>query len=1063
VSEEPIADQDLLIRVGEQLAKTASATDHLMLTKWRVLSTCQYLLGGPEQDLEDACRAALEAFAAHGPGAASDMALETAGAVIKRVQGRAETVLPSISKEKRAAVSGHLDSLAAGGVATIERALHALSGVRDRMKATVRAVALPGIRHRFDLVAAILEDLARPLRERARAAAAVLYVDEVRDVVPDTLGVIGMVDDDYALRVVLEEVSGDGREACLHWSEKISSLWDDLPFLQGVNLQRGDSPISVTWLDRVNSYVSYSHVMGSEKATLVLLQPSIACSPLHAIVSLIGLLVLDAVTTSDSKAVSLRIAQAYEVDGCAWVRYEGPSGPPVKGWLRLRTRDGVICRPPEFADRMVPVAARRLSLERDVPRSVRTANADPMQRFFDWDVAIGPASISSCLVLVASRQRALELLEGVQSNDVRLLDHGLVRFIGAVPDHIETHGTLVLVVPSLSTARLLLERGVRLQAILVDGYERLHRGRHELPFLINRQGAPPIISWSATGYYPVAPPTWLPPHKRLEVSSEDLASILELDDASADLGHVSLWEAATGIAVLARVTPAPAAEVAVVGAIDAYLDAVRASEALPEYWRYHLITVARTLRTLIASTPAEWSEIKRLACVWASLVDEKWSSLRSSAVGALASLRDAERGVLNLMADIPDEFNSHAVALATFLSDPAQVEGHWWLVCDRPEQKRAAGAVVRALGLVAVEPVLLRDLPVCSTCVVTGWVSSSFARRLWAHTPRAIIALTDDNDRQRWERAAELQRQPGGQSLLGAVGGLRSPLKIASLPPVAQEFRQVDDETDQGWGTDRPVPCVFLWVTGESEAKVMEQAGRVVVEEGDGVRERVAARLRPDDRVILGLGATRWSPADEFTGAVIDAVKASHPELVQTSKEWRQGLQRLVETQGLSTPQLRARLAAVGVEREEQTLLGWLDMEQASPIAPRGLRTELAALWPLVAPYAEWSLDDVTAGCARLRALRAASGRALLQFWKGRTVELAVDGTWLDELVDRLRHHVQVYEVEAVTLGNVPSAMIGWWIPPALAARFESASVTAVPTTGADGEDDADNRGEAVP
>jgi hypothetical protein len=101
-----------------------------------------------------------------------------------------------------------------------------------------------------------------------------------------------MVDDDYALRVVLEELRGDQSGACLHWSEKISSLWDDLPFLQGVNLQRGDSPISVTWLDRVNSYVSYSHVLGSDEATLVLLQPSIACSPLHAIVSLIGLLVL---------------------------------------------------------------------------------------------------------------------------------------------------------------------------------------------------------------------------------------------------------------------------------------------------------------------------------------------------------------------------------------------------------------------------------------------------------------------------------------------------------------------------------------------------------------------------------------------------------------------------------------------------------------------------------------------------------------------------------------------------------------------------------------------------
>lgn len=1044
------------MRVAEQLSKTPSVTDHLMLTKWRVLSMCQYLLGGPKRQLEEACRAALETFAAHGPGAACDKALEMAGAVIKRVEGTAETVLPSISKEKRAAVSGYLDTLAVGGVAAIERALQVLPAVRERMSARVNVVSLPGIQYRFELVAAILEDHSLPDRERARAAAAVLYVDEVRDVVPDTLGVIGMVDDDYALRIVLEEVGRDQSGACLHWSEKISSLWDDLPFLQGVNLQRGDSPISVTWLDRVNSYVLYSHVMGAEKAILVLLQPSIACSPLHAIVSLLALLVLDTVTSSHSKAHDLRAGQTYELDNFV-VRFEGVAGPPVAGWLRLQMRDGVVYQPPGLADRMVPVAPRGLSWVRKFCSRPRTASADPMQRFFDWDAAIGPASISSRLVLVASRQRALDLLQGVQSNGVRLLDHGLVRFVGAVPEVVETHGTLLLVVPSLSTARLLLDRGIRVQAVLVDGYERLHRGRHELPFLINRQSAPPIISWSATGYYPAAPPTWLPPYKRIEVSSDDLAGILELDDASEDLGYASLWEAATGIVAQARVTPASPTEVAVVDAIDKYLQAIRTSQALPEYWQYHLTTLARTLRMLVVATPAEWSEIKRFASAWSSSTDEKWSSLRPSAIAALVDLREAEKRVLKLIGDVPDAINSRAAALAVFLSDSGVAERQWHLVCSRPEQAKVAASALRALGLHSVKPALLRDLAVCSACVVAGWVSSSFARRLWAHTPRAIVALTDEDDRRRWERAAESQRQAGGQSLLGTVGGgLRSAPSLARSSQVVEDDRQADDdEADAGWGADERVPCVFLWLTEESEAKVLEPDGRVVVEEGDVIRERVADRLRPDDRVILGPGTSRWSPADEFTGAVIDAVETSHPELVRTAKEWRRTLRQLVEAQELSTSQLRARLSAVGVGREDQTLEGWLDIERASPIAPRGLRTELAALWPLVEQHAEYSLDDVTAACARLRALRTASGRALLQLWKGHTVELGVEDAWLDEIVGRLRQEVQVYEVEAVTLGEVPRAMLGWWIPPTLAGRFESESATTVPATGPNGEDDA--------
>lgn len=1054
MSDEAIAHCELLLRVAEQLSTTPSATDHLMLTKWRVLSVCQYLLGGPERELEDACQAALEVFVAHGPGAACDKALERAGTVIKRVEGTTESVLPSISKEKRAAVSEHLDSLAAGGAATIDEALRVLPAVRDRMATTVHVVSLPGIRHRFELVASILEDRSRGDRERARAAAAVLYVDDVRDVIPDTLGVIGMVDDDYALRVVLEEVGGDQSGAFLHWSEKISSLWDDLPFLQGVNLRRGDSPISVTWLDRVNSYVSYSHVMGSEKTTLVLLQPSVACSPLHAIVSLVGLLVLDAVTSSQSKAHALRAGQTYELDNFV-VRFEGVAGPPAPGWLRLRMRDGVEYQPPGLADRMVPVEPRRLSSLREFSLRPRTAGTDPMQRFFDWDAAIGPASISSRLVLVASRQRALDLLEGVQSNGVRLLDHGLVRFVGVLAENIETHGTLVLVVPSLSTTRILLDRGIRVQAVLVDGYERLHRGRHELPFLINRQGAPPIISWSATGYYPAAPPTWLPPHKRLEVSSDDLAGILELEDGSADLGHASLWEAATGMAVQTRVTRVPAAEVEVVDALNDYLMAIRTSKALPDYWQYHLTTLTKTLRGLVASTPAEWSEVKRFALAWSSSIDEKMSSLRPSVIATVVGLQEGQKHVLELIEAVSDTINSRAAALAAFLSDAAHMDGKWQLVCDRPEQVKVTASVLAALGLRGVAPVLLRDLAVCSTCVVTGWLGSSFARRLWAHTPSTVVALADEADCRRWERAAQSQRQHAGESLLGAVGGLRAvPSGPTSSSSVVEDDRHANDDVDTGWGTDENVPCVFLWVTGESEAKVLEPDGRVVVEEGDVVRERVAARLRPDDRVILGLGTSRWSPADEFTGAVIDAVETSHPVLVKTAKDWRRALRQLVETQRLSTSQLRERLAAIGVGREDQTLEGWLDVNRASPIAPKGLYTALAAIWPLIEQYAEQSLEDVAAACARLRALRVASGRALLQLWKGRTVELGVDEASLEDLVDRLRQEVQVYEVEAVGLGDVPRTMLGWWIPATLAGRFESDSATVVPMMEAIGEDD---------
>jgi uncharacterized membrane protein YkvA (DUF1232 family) len=1015
---------------------------------------CQYLIGGLDKELEDSCREALEAFVAHGPGTASDKALRAAGTVIKRGHGPAETVLPSISKEKRATVYAQLESTAALGEAAIERAMSVLPSVRARISNALQSVLLPGIKHRFELVARILEDSAQSEPSRARAAAAVLYVENVNDVVPDTMGAIGMIDDDYALRVVLKELGLGQDSSILHWSERISSLWDDLPFLQGVNLQRGQGPISVTWLDRVNSYVSYLHVLSSEKAPLVLLQPSIICSPLHAIVSLIGLLVLDAVTSSQRKVDSLLVGQTYTFDRHVAI-FEGVANDErYQGWLRLKFRNGNAYAHPTLAYQMVATESHR-GLSDAGQFQAGAPGRDPLRRFFDWDSPIGPGSISSQVALVTSHRRALEMLKDVQSNGVGLLDNGLTRFLGARPDSSEVRGTVLLVVPSLSVARSLLGRGIHIHSVLVDGWERLQSGRHDLPFLINSPRSPPIVCWSTRGDFPSTSPSWLPAHKCLEASPDDLAQILELDDASADLAHASLWEAATGVAVQIRTTVASAAEVAVVDAIDVYLEAIGTSQALPDYWQYHLASLARALRLLIAATPAEWLVIRRFSSEWSSCLDEKWSSLRLSAVAALSHLREAEARVRKLIESVPDAVNSRAVALTEFLSDPAHTEGNWYLVCDRPAQVRVGASVVRALSLRGVEPVLLRDLTVCATCVITGWVSSSFARRLWAHTPRKVVALTEDSSRRRWEHAAEAQQIPLGQSLLAAVGRGHATPSYTRSPLPGQE----DDHDERGsaakWETEERVPCVFLWVSGESEAKVLQPDARVVVEDGEVVRERVAGQLRPDDRVILGAGTARWSPADEFTGAVIEAVGSSHPEVVQTAKEWRWALRRLYEMQQLSRSQLRARLAAVGVGREEKTIEGWVDLERTSPIAPRGLRNELAALWPLVEQYARHSLDEVAAACTRLRALRLASGRALLQLWKGQTVDLGVDETWLEELVDRLREEVQVYEVEAVGFGEVPRTMLGWWIPPALSGKFESEPAAAVVTNEDEEEADA--------
>src|SRR6185436_14858565 len=106
----------------------------------------------------------------------------------------------------------------------------------------------------------------------------------------------------------------------------------------------------------------------------------------------------------------------------------------------------------------------------------------------------------------------------------------------------------------------------------------------------------------------------------------------------------------------------------------------------------------------------------------------------------------------------------------------------------------------------------------------------------------------------------------------------------ASPPEIQSAFSQYVDPID-GPSPDLS-PCVFVAMSGEADVKVLGRDARVIVQEGSLVHERPAARLRPDDRVILGLGTNPWSPSDEFTEAVVAAVRESHPELVQKAREW---------------------------------------------------------------------------------------------------------------------------------------------------------------------------------
>src|SRR5687767_10125256 len=93
----------IIAQLEQGVARLPSSTDHLMLTKWRLLSAAQYLIGSAHCDIAAASQHAIETFIAYGSGSTTDKALIELDKAIAAVEGRPPAVLPIISEQKKQA------------------------------------------------------------------------------------------------------------------------------------------------------------------------------------------------------------------------------------------------------------------------------------------------------------------------------------------------------------------------------------------------------------------------------------------------------------------------------------------------------------------------------------------------------------------------------------------------------------------------------------------------------------------------------------------------------------------------------------------------------------------------------------------------------------------------------------------------------------------------------------------------------------------------------------------------------------------------------------------------
>lgn len=825
----------------------------------------------------------------------------------------------------------------------------------------------------------------------------------------------------------------------LAWQRRSEAVAEEMPLIRGVRLLRAGEPLPLTWLDRANSYVVHHHALEHDGIPLMMVQPSILVSPLYPLVALLSLSVMDAMTSAQSFVEALTPGWVYEIDGF-YCRYCGMSD-IEPGWLRLQFRDYTHHSPPAIAQRMRPAPNHRLSKGGGFTSKAKPGSKEPIQRFFDLPDAVGAIGVSKKVLFVTSRRRADALLTQISSNNANLIADGFVGYRGSDSSIAETPLTNpITVVPTIALVRHILESGGEISAVLVDGYERLAHGRHDLPFINAMPRRPAIIVWDFRGYFPSHNLEWIGEYLNVSVCAGELKQLLDADPnppSGTDELRQSLLLAAAAPRFEERLVGPGPLEQELLDAIDSFIDVTLNSSQLPDYWRYQLRAVAREFKAVVADTPAYWADIRDYARDWTASFKEQWSTLTSRGADILRPLAEAHSRIVALCERDAVEQNAKAGGLLESLK--RRPEKDLYFPCEHRGQITIASSFAKRSSC-SIRPVLQKHLPVSSDCVVAGWPGHSFARRLWAHTPRSVLAIVDQHQSDRWRDAVQSASECQGRSLLDTLDH-----RSAEVEDLAATASTTDDAppgqpdlamVDPGLFQDR-VPCVFVWLCGEANGQIIARHGSVLMEIGDHAANRQACDLAPGDKVVLSSGSGRWSPSDEFTEALVRGIEKSHPELVSDAKAWRRGLYGVLRRLDGSSEQLRLKLKEVGIEREPITVDGWLKLDRAAPIGPQHIEADLTAMWPIIGEDAGASRDAAVSASKKLRALRSTAGRALIRSWKGESIDVGVDREWIADLVSKIREHVEVFEVEHITFGEVPAMLLGWWIPMEMAKQFE--------------------------
>lgn len=1020
--------KEILNEVFKAIKSVSVETDSHLLSIWRVTYLCQITAISDDPSIVESCLNSLRCFCSSGLTSQFNADLQITLAGIRHQLNEQNSFGPFLNRGRAKEALGILERLSASSSISTEKALTKLPYIFSRVSSATEKLPLFGLEHRLTVAHSVLTSASYSDEQKLLVASAIYYFDEEEDAINDSLCVVGLLDDDFVLQSCLSKAGVD-RAIYLHWAEHILSLWEDVPFLVGMNLIDGKEELRTTWLDRANAYVAYKHAISEELSPLLLLQPSTAISPVYTLMALAGVGVLDSVTSYKDMVSTLELHATYTLDGHV-VEYDGSmEDGQAAGWLKLKFKDGHCYAPPSLGLRMAKSSLKKLSESRKF--SSGRIGKDPVQEFFGWPDPIFSSFIEKKVILVATRQRAEGLFGNLTSNGVSPLASGIVRLSPTETDaSTNFDGSLIVVAHSLEAARNLLESGINPIAVFVDGYEHLNRGHHALPF-ISRQRSP-IILWSPSGYFPLRPPAWLTDFKKVETSADEILEMILFEERLS--GNVAQLTSLTEHSHLRHVVASTSSENLIVEKLDELIDSLSQNQVLPGYLVFFLLSKIKAVKSLVVNTPSDWQSVRTKFSELVGSVGEKMSKSRSA--GNLVAIKAGLSELYEFVKSLPDGLNSKGIGLKEFIKESQSTHG-WTIACTDRSQANATEDFVQSQNLTNVSVQITGELPEFSNVIVTSWPGLRQARRVFSHSPKTIATVGAETENEKWNRLLRLPYATcGGQSILSATGfsGLPSAPAVPDIDePEVEEMRF---ETPTGISNHPSIPCTLLWLTTEDRVKILPRDSRVYIETGGQLKAMGASKIAGGCRVVLSPDSDRWSPSDEFTEAVVSSVRQSRPDLVEKAKDWRLALHSFMRSNGLSSTVLSSKLDRIGISREIETVERWLDISSATPIAPQSTRRDLELLWPLIKPFAKYSLDEIEAACTHLRQVRRSSGQLLVAIWNNQAPPSGFGDPTLEAIVARLQRHVGLFEVSHVELAEVPEPLMGWWVPAALARHY---------------------------